>query len=123
YRGKVPEDFKMISELLEIDINSAFNGINNKPEFLPINKLLDYNTEYYGEPTYIGFLFEKNIPVGYWLIYNGVTKSVLFNSEYQEVIKNYYSQHGISLSTTDMIYKIQTETKIASLPFASFLTK
>lgn len=95
YKGKISKDFKMITELLEINSINTFCGLSNKREFMPINKLLDYNTVHYGEPTYIGFLYEKNIPVGYCLINDGVTKAILFNSEYQKLIKKYYLQQDI----------------------------
>lgn len=95
YKGKISKDFKMIDKLIKIDSINIFSGQTYQNELLPIDKLLDFNKEYHGEPTYLGFLFEKNIPVGYCLINNGITEAVFFNPEYQKLIKKYYRQHGI----------------------------
>jgi len=94
YKGRISKDFRMIDNLIKIDSIHTFRGQTYQSELLPINELLDFNNEYYGEPTYIGFLFEKNIPVGYCLINNEITKAVLFNLRYQKLIKKYYHQHG-----------------------------
>lgn len=93
FKEKISQDFKMIDNIVKIDSISTFSGKTYKGELLPIDKLLDFNKEYYGEPTYHGFLFENNIPVGYCLINNGIVKeALLFNQEYQKLVKKYYRQ-------------------------------
>ena len=95
YKGAVPKDFKMITELKEIDNVNNFYGFNEKHELVPINDILKYDTEVNGEAAYVGFLLDKKIPVGYCLILNGVNKTVLFNKEYQKSIKKYYREQNI----------------------------
>lgn len=96
FKGKISQDFKMIDNLVKIDSINTFNGQTSEGELLPIDKLLDFHKEYFGESTYIGFLFENNIPIGYCLIINSIVKDAfLFNPEYQKLVKKYYRQHGI----------------------------